>query len=168
MSKPEFVYVTYIATTAERLWSALTRGEFTKQYWYGRRIESDWQAGSPVRFFDGDSDVVTDDGLVLENDPPHRLSYTFRPVESLTGTRDMPYTRVTFSLQAEEGVVKLTLVHDQLQSEAMVEGWRDGWSPILSSLKTFLETGKPLPRQRRLAEKRDPAEKGHPASAKER
>ncbi len=156
MSKPEFVYVTYIATTPERLWSALTRGEFTKKYWYGRRIESDWQVGSPVRFFDGDSDVVTDDGIVLESDPPNRLAYTFHQVGADAQAPAPVHTRVTFSLQAHEGMVKLTLVHDELQSEEMIEGWREGWSPILSSLKTFLESGKPLPQLRSLEEKGRP------------
>ncbi len=78
MGKPEFVYVTYIATTPEKLWAALTRGEFTKRYWYGRRIESNWTVGSPVKFFDGDSDVLTDSGVVLACNPPRRLVYTFR------------------------------------------------------------------------------------------
>ncbi len=55
MGKPEFVYVTYIAKAPEKLWAALTRGEFTKAYWYGRRIESAWTVGSPVSFFDRDS-----------------------------------------------------------------------------------------------------------------
>ncbi len=73
MTKHEFIYVTYIATTPQRLWDALTQGEFTKKYWYDRRIASDWRVGSPVRFYDGDSDVLTDDGVVLESDPPRRL-----------------------------------------------------------------------------------------------
>ncbi|HEY9422742.1 MAG TPA: SRPBCC domain-containing protein [Thermoanaerobaculia bacterium] len=78
MAKPEFVYVSYIATTAEKLWAALTQGEMTKVYWYGRRIESDWTVGSPVRFFDHDSDVLTDSGVVIECDPPRRLVYSFK------------------------------------------------------------------------------------------
>jgi uncharacterized protein YndB with AHSA1/START domain len=153
MSKPEFIYVTYIATTPERLWAALTQGEFTKKYWYGRRIESDWQVGSPVRFFDGDSDIVTDDGMVLESDPPNRLAYTFHQVGM---DPDMGHSRVTFTLEAHEGMVKLTLVHDELLSEEMAEGFREGWSPILSSLKTFLESGKPLPQLRSLEEQGRP------------
>jgi uncharacterized protein YndB with AHSA1/START domain len=144
MSKPEFVYVSYIATTPERLWEALTGGEFTKQYWYDRRIESDWRVGSPMRFYDGDSDTVTDDGVVLESDPPRRLAYTFRPAEMPVGTRQ-GYSRVTFTIEPFKGVVKLTLVHDELVSEEMAEAFREGWAPILSSLKTFLESGKPLP-----------------------
>lgn len=156
MSKPEFVYVTYIATTTEQLWAALTSGEFTKKYWYNRRIASNWQAGWPVRFFDGDSDVVTDDGVVLESDPPKRLSYTFRPVGLDLPGEAMVYTRVTFVLDASDGMVKLTLVHDEMPSEQMAEAYREGWAPILSSLKTFLETGNPLPQMRSLEEKGRP------------
>jgi uncharacterized protein YndB with AHSA1/START domain len=152
MSGSEFVYVSYIATTPERLWAALTGGDFTRKYWFGRRIESDWQVGSPVRFFDGDGKIVTDDGVVLASEPPRRLSYTFQPVNMApTGTLQ-GHSRVTFTLEPAEGVVKLTLVHDELVSNEMAEGFREGWAPILSSLKTFLESGKPLPLPRRSAE----------------
>lgn len=140
MNRSQFVYVSYIATTPQRLWDALTRGEFTQKYWFGRRIESDWQSGSPVRFFDGDSDVLTDDGVVLENDPPRRLSYTFHQVGD-----NMPTTRVTFIIDTRDGLVKLTLIHDEMPNEEMAEAFREGWAPILSSLKTYLESGKPLP-----------------------
>ncbi len=151
-SRPEFVYVSYIATTPEKLWAALTGGEFTRKYWWDRRLESDWQPGSPVRFYDGDSDTVTDDGVVLASDPPRLLSYTFRPTfTDPVGTRE-GYSRVTFTIEPFAGVVKLTLVHDELVSEEMAEGFREGWAPILSSLKTFLETGQPLPRHRNLEE----------------
>jgi uncharacterized protein YndB with AHSA1/START domain len=152
MSGSEFVYVTYIATTAECLWEALTNGELTKQYWYDRRIDSDWRPGSPVRFYDGDSDTVTDDGKVLAADRPGRLSYTFQPMGMPVGPLD-GYSRVTFTLESLEGMVKLTLVHDELTDENMAREFREGWAPILSSLKTFLETGKPLPERRDMQEK---------------
>ena len=156
MAKPEFVSVLYIATTPEKLWAALTRGEFTKTYWYNRRIESDWTVGAPVRFFDGDSDVLTDGGVVVECDPPQRLVYTFRP-EFNDEAQQMGYSRVSFTLEAhEEGLVKLTLVHDELPDEETAVAFREGWAPILSSLKTFLETGKPLPQLRSFEEKGKP------------
>ncbi len=160
MSKPEFVYVSYIATTPERLWQALTSGEFTRKYWFDRRIESDWRAGSPVRFFDGDSDVLTDDGVVLESTPPTRLSYTFRPVGAAPNPDWNVYSRVTFTIEPREEMVKLTLVHDELPSEEMAAGFREGWAPILSSLKTFLETGSPLPQRPRPAQQRNPEGQG--------
>jgi uncharacterized protein YndB with AHSA1/START domain len=152
MGKPEFIYVSYIATTPERLWSALTEGEFTKIYWYGRRIESDWTVGSPVRFFDGDSQDVTDSGVVLAYEPPRHLAYTFRTELGPAG-QSTDYSRVSFTIEPDGDVVKLTLVHDELPDEETAAGFREGWSPILSSLKTYLETGKPLPRLRHLEEK---------------
>lgn len=155
MGKPQFVYVSYIATTAEKLWAALTRGEFTTQYWYGRRIESDWKPGSPVTFYDRDTNVVTDGGRVVECDPPRRLVYTFRP-EFSDEARSMGYSRVAFTLETHDVLVKLTLVHDELPDQEMADGFREGWAPILSSLKTFLETGKPLPQLQKFEEQGKP------------
>lgn len=150
MGKPECVYVTYIATTPERLWAALTEGEFTRQYWYDRRVESSWERGAPVVFFDGASDTITDSGVVLAADPPRTLAYTFR----YTGQpEEIASSRVTFSIEPHEGLVKLTLVHDQLPDEETAIGFREGWAPILSSLKTFQETGRPLPQLRSFEER---------------
>ncbi len=154
MGKPEFVYVAYIAPTPEKLWAALTQGQFTKMYWYGRRIESTWSAGAPVSFFDRDTDVRTDGGVVLECDPPRHLVYTFRTeydemrrlgFSEEEAARHQPYSRVSFTIESHEGMVKLTLVHDELPDEHAARDFREGWAPILSSLKTLLETGKPLP-----------------------
>ncbi len=152
MTKPEFIHVSYILTTPDKLWTALTTGEFTKQYWYGRRIESDWSMGSTVSFFDRDSNDLTDSGTVLECDPPRRLSYTFRS-EFDPEAREQGYSRVTFTIEPQQGMVKLTLVHDQLPDEKAARNFREGWAPILSSLKTFLESGKPLPQLRSFEEK---------------
>jgi uncharacterized protein YndB with AHSA1/START domain len=155
MTKHEFVYVTYIATTPEKLWAALTSGDFTRSYWYDRRIESAWKVGAPVRFYDGDSSTVTDSGEVLEVDPPRHLVYTFRP-EFSKEAQAMGYSRVSFTIEPQEGMVKLTLLHDDLPDEETATGFREGWSPILSSLKTVLETGKPLPQLKYFEEKGQP------------
>jgi uncharacterized protein YndB with AHSA1/START domain len=155
MPNHEFVYVTYIATTPEKLWAALTSGEFTRAYWYDRRIESTWTVGAPVHFYDGGSDIITDRGEVLEADPPTRLTYTFRP-EFSDEAAAMGFSRVSFRIEPHPGMVKLTLIHDELPDEEMVRGFREGWSPILSSLKTFLETGTPLPQLRHFEEQGRP------------
>jgi uncharacterized protein YndB with AHSA1/START domain len=144
MSKPEFVYVTYIATTPEKLWAALTEGAFTKSYWFGRRIESTWTVGAPVSFYFGEPEQLSDSGTVLECDPPRRLVYSFHP-EFNEEVRATPHTRVSFTLEPQEGTVKLTLFHDEIGSEDMARRFREGWSAILSSLKTLLETGTALP-----------------------
>jgi uncharacterized protein YndB with AHSA1/START domain len=144
MSNPAMVHVTYIGTTAEKLWEALTSGAFTQLYWFGRRIESDWSVGSPVRFYDGTSDDLTDSGEVLVYDEPKTLAYTFKN-EYLESRKDEAPGRVTFTIEpAGPDVVKLQVVHDQI-TEDSVEGWRNGWGPILANLKTYLETGRSLP-----------------------
>jgi uncharacterized protein YndB with AHSA1/START domain len=140
MSEPAFVYETDIATTPERLWSALTSGEHTRRYWFDRRIESDWTVGSPVRFYDGASDLVTDDGVVVEADRPRRLVYTFRNQSEEGANPTGPFTRVAFDLEPlDDGRVRLRLVHDQLVHPDDVEGWRNGWTPILTGLQKYLE-----------------------------
>lgn len=140
MSKPAMIHVTYIETTPEKLWEALTSGAFTQLYWFGRRIESDWTVGSPVRFYDSADDSLTDSGEVLVYDEPKTLAYTFK--NEVTGEQ-VP-GRVTFTIEPRnETVVKLQVVHDEI-AEDTVEGWRNGWGPILANLKTYLETGHTL------------------------
>lgn len=140
MSKPAMIHVTYIETTPEKLWEALTSGAFTQLYWFGRRIESDWTVGSPVRFYDSADDSLTDSGEVLVYDEPKTLAYTFK--NEVTGEQ-VP-GRVTFTIEPRnETVVKLQVVHDEI-AEDTVEGWRNGWGPILANLKTYLETGRTL------------------------
>jgi uncharacterized protein YndB with AHSA1/START domain len=134
------IHVTYIETTPEKLWEALTSGAFTQLYWFGRRIESDWTVGSPVRFYDSADDSLTDSGEVLVYDEPKTLAYTFK--NEVTGEQ-VP-GRVTFTIEPRnETVVKLQVVHDEI-AEDTVEGWRNGWGPILANLKTYLETGRTL------------------------
>jgi uncharacterized protein YndB with AHSA1/START domain len=144
--KPRFVYVTYVATTDEKLWQALTDGEFTRQYWGGRRIESDWQVGSPVKHVREDGGIDWQ-GEVLQSERPRLLSYTFHMLISDEHRSERP-SRVTFELQSLGSVMKLILTHDDFESEkATLETTRHGWPAIMSSLKSLLETGSPLPFQ---------------------
>jgi uncharacterized protein YndB with AHSA1/START domain len=143
-SERTFVYVTYIATTPEKLWHALTSGEFTKQYFFNRRVESDWRVGSAVTFWidDKEKDIT---GTVLRCDPPHLLSYTF---VGQADTKPEP-SRVTFELKPMGASVKLTLLHEGLRDEDFesdankFRGVNNGWPVIVSNLKSVLETGKP-------------------------
>lgn len=145
-AKPGFAYVVYVAATPEQVWRALTDGAQTRQFWYGRRVESDWKVGSPVTFWyekDG-AEAISDSGIVLESNPPHRLSYTFH-VEFIDELRDAHPSRVTFEIEPKGGDVKLTLTHDEFESGSKVlAGVSQGWPIILCSLKSFVETGKPL------------------------
>lgn len=138
MDKPQFVYVVYIATTPEKLWEALTSGEFTQKYWGERRIQSDWNVRSPVKHIkdDGSSDW---EGEVLQCDPPRLLSYTFHAPEK----KEEQPSRVVFELEPSGSTVKLTLTHNELDEKSFMIISR-GWSAILSSLKSLLETGNPL------------------------
>jgi len=144
MEKPKFVYVTHINTTPEKLWDALTNPEFTQQYWGGRRVQSDWTVGASIKHLKADGAVELR-GEVLQAEPPRLLSYTFL---TASGDRvpDKKSTRVTFEITTAFGVTKLTIVHDGFEPDSkLVFEITNGWQAILSSLKTLLETGAPLP-----------------------
>jgi uncharacterized protein YndB with AHSA1/START domain len=149
--KPSFSYVTYIGAAPDRVWQALTEGALTRQYWYGRRVESDWKVGSTVIFWydapigeTGGGEAVSDRGIVLESKPPRHLSYTFH-VEFIDELRDERPSRVTFDLEPVGEETRLTLTHDEFEPRSRVlEGCRTGWPAILSSLKSLVETGEPL------------------------
>ena len=142
MSKPDYVYVTYISTTPEKLWAALMDGEMTKQYWGVKRNVSDWKVGSQWEHQDyDDARDVAITGEVLESDPPKKLVLTW----GQPGVKDKEkISQVTFELQPFFDAVKLTVTHDHLD-EAMLNGISEGWPAILSSLKTMLETGHAMP-----------------------
>lgn len=153
MDKPEFVYVTYIHTTPEKLWQALTEPEFTMAYW-NRRFFTDWKKGSIYGL--EQTGIRADDPrqVILESDPPRRLSYTWHVVndemaEKFGWDEDFydrlkaePFSKVTFDIEAQgDGQVRLTVVHDGFESDgsAMLESISGGWPRVLSSLKTLLE-----------------------------
>ena len=144
MQSPQTVVVTYIAATPEQVWSALTEPAQSEQYFFGRRVESDWQVGSPfvLRMDDG---RVDSQGVVLLAEPPYRLSVTWR-VEWLEAFRELPEVVVTWQVDALGQAVRLTVseTHREPVDEQMLQGGRNGWPMILAGLKTLLETGKPL------------------------
>jgi uncharacterized protein YndB with AHSA1/START domain len=142
MSKPEFVYVTYIETTPEQLFQALTSSEFSRQYWFGTELRSDWKIGSPFALVtDG---VETDVGEILEFDPPRRLSYTFKHV-LMDQFKHNALTTVAFSIEQHGKLCKLTLTHEGFAGASkLLDGISTGWPAILSGLKSMLETGKAL------------------------
>jgi uncharacterized protein YndB with AHSA1/START domain len=142
MSKPEFVYVTYIETTPDQLWRALTDGDFTERYWFGVRLRSDWKVGSSFEMVHGDG-TVSDAGKVVEVEPPKRLAYTF--VNLSDKYRDDLPALATFELEPHGKLVKLTLTHKGFTPDSkMLPAISKGWPAILSSLKSLLETGHPL------------------------
>ncbi len=151
MTKPSYLYVTYIATTPAKLWQALTDTDLTRQYWVdpnggtARMNVSDWKPGSTWQHQRADGSGVADIvGKVVETSPPRRLVLTWaRPDEA----QDEPkHSRVSFDIEPYgDGLVRLTVTHDGLEPDPkMLEGISGGWPKILSNLKTFLETGSAL------------------------
>jgi uncharacterized protein YndB with AHSA1/START domain len=140
--KPEFIYVTYIETTPEALWNALTSSSFTRQYWFDTEVRSDWKVGSPFALVMGGK--VTDTGEILEADRPRRLAYTFKH-ELHEDMRREPATRVVFTIEPHGNLVKLTVTHEGFGAGSrLLDGISKGWPAILSGLKSLLETGKVL------------------------
>lgn len=142
-----FTYVTYIATTPERLWRALTSAEDTQRYWAGRWIESDWTAGGLVTIWaDAQRRTLDVTGELLAVEPGRKLALTFQAYPGGEVLRERP-SRLSVELAAlDGGVVKLTLTHDELAATSpIVPGIRRGWPAVLSSLKSLLETGNALP-----------------------
>jgi uncharacterized protein YndB with AHSA1/START domain len=136
-----FVYVTYIRTTPEQLWSALTSPDFMKKYWFGMHQESDWKAGSSWRLVFPDGRVA-DTGEIVELDPPRRFVLKWRN-EFKPELKSEGYSRCTVELEPAAGAVKLTITHvmDQAGSK-FIEAVSGGWPRILSDLKSLLETGE--------------------------
>lgn len=151
-AKPKFVYVTYIRTTAEKLWRALIEPEFTKQYWVGTWQESDWKPGSQWRIMIPDGRVA-DAGEILEVEPHKRLVLTWRN-EFLPELREDGFSRLTYELEQQGDMVKLRLTHESdTPGSKLIEKVSQGWPAILASLKSLLETGESLVATRKWPEK---------------
>ncbi|WP_280383113.1 ArsR/SmtB family transcription factor [Nocardia wallacei] len=157
MSNTEFVYTTYIKTTPEKLWEALTQPAFTKRYW-GAHFDTDWRPGSVMTWHERDWKSTDSEQKVLEADPYNRLSYTWHTmsldhadafgIDHDTARKWMsePRSKVTFELEPVGDLVKLTVVHDGFEpGSALLEGVSGGWPSIITNLKALLETGDTLP-----------------------
>jgi uncharacterized protein YndB with AHSA1/START domain len=139
------VYSVFIRATPEQVWDAITRPEFTTQYFYGSAVDTTCEVGTPWRGWSEDRQQQLVDGEVLESDPPRLLRHTWRALYD-PETASEPYSRVTWELEPQDGgVTKLTVVHDELdQAQKTAASVLGGWSWVLSGLKTLLETGTPL------------------------
>jgi uncharacterized protein YndB with AHSA1/START domain len=139
MSELKHVYEVYIAATPEKVWAAITQPELTRQYYYGTTVESEWTPGSSLVYRNPDgSEAIHCE--VVEADPPKRLVQTF----SFPETGDPP-SRVTWTIEARGAASLLVLTHDEFAAETSTyKSVQHGWVPILSGLKTLLETGKPI------------------------
>ncbi len=142
--KPKTVYVTYIAATPEKVWQALTDPEFTKAYFSGLAVEVEPKTGGAFRLLAPDGSIHIK-GEVIEWWPPNRFSCTWT-VAGMPGFGELPACLVTYDVEQAGEAVRLTMTesHDWDIPKAILSGGEAGWPAILSSLKSLLETGKPL------------------------
>ncbi|WP_338446956.1 SRPBCC domain-containing protein [Pelagerythrobacter marensis] len=138
MTDETFDYTIYIDASVERVFEALTNPDKTAKYWAGRRITTDWRPGSPFHLYIDDTADFEVFGEVIACEAPNTVSYTW----NVTMAPDAPPSTVKFRLQPTGHDTKLTLTHAPLAADDMA---RQGWPAILSSLKTILETGRPMP-----------------------
>ncbi|MFZ2031155.1 MAG: SRPBCC family protein [Vitreimonas sp.] len=143
IAPPDVVYITYIRTSPQKVWDALTQSAFTKQFFFGRTVESDWKQGSPWRLImpDGKTDVA---GKILISDQPRKLQLTWL-VEWLEDAPKEPAI-ITYDIEQVGDLAKLTMTQhtDAKIPRKFLEGGKQGWAAILSSLKSLLETGEAL------------------------
>ncbi|WP_118134958.1 SRPBCC family protein [Oceanicella sp. SM1341] len=137
-----FVYVTYIRTTPEKVFEAITRPELARRYWGHENLAEAWTPGSAWCHVRTDAARTVDlVGEVLESAPPRRLVLSWAN-ESARADPEA-YSRVTFDIEPQGETVKLTVTHEELQpGSGMFNGISKGWPLVLSSLKSFLETGR--------------------------
>lgn len=140
------VYQIFIKATPEAIWDAITKPEFSARYFYGSRVETTGEVGSPFRYHSPDGSSLWGDETVLQSDPPRRLVVTWRSLYN-PDLADEPASRVTWQIDPQDGdYALLTVSHDRLEdapkTAAGVAGV--GWMMVLSGLKTVLETGQSL------------------------
>jgi uncharacterized protein YndB with AHSA1/START domain len=138
------VYEMFIRTSAERLWQSLTDGEITPNYFFGTVVKSTFQKGAPIHYVMPDG-TPTVDGVVLDCEPQKRLVHTWkiRYDEALSDET----STVEWQIEERGHACRIVAIHDFAgapKTSAHLGAGQDGWSVVLSSLKTFLETGKPL------------------------
>jgi uncharacterized protein YndB with AHSA1/START domain len=142
--RPDTVYTIYIAATPEKVWQALTTAEFSRQYFFGLAVDMEGRVGGAfmVRAPDGSTHI---DGEVLAFNPPRKLSVTWN-VNWPGLVEKLGQTVVTYEIAQAGDAVRLTMTesHERELPEDILSGGRTGWPAILSSLKSVLETGKPL------------------------
>ena len=138
-----YVYVTYIASTPEKVFEAITKPDLARRYW-GHENVSDWTPGSKWEHVRAnDERTVELVGKVVETSPPTRLVITWANASQAADPD--AYSRVTFDIEPYDDMVRLTVSHDELQAgSGMANGIQKGWPVVLSSLKSFLETGRGL------------------------
>ena len=139
--KTSFVYVTYIASTPDKVFEAITRPDIARRYW-GHENVSDWTPGSDWQHVRANEERTVElVGKVVETSPPTRLVITWANASQAADPE--AYSRVTFDIEPYDDMVRLTVSHDELEAgSGMAKGISKGWPAVLSSMKSFLETGR--------------------------
>lgn len=140
MSRPSFIYVTYIRSTPEKVWQALTTQELTRKYWFGASLVSDWKVGSEwkIEFADG---RIADTGKIVEFDPPKRLVIGNWQNQFVPELKAEGFSTCTIEIEPAGEAVKLTVTHVSEGTGKFIDAVSGGWPKILSNLKSLLETG---------------------------
>ena len=135
-------YQIFIQATPERVWQAVTDGDISPHYYFGTTVKSDWKVGSDYTYSSEQMGKMIE-GDILEIDAPNKLVQTFQPLWD-TDAKALSKSKVTWLFEASGEGCKVTLIHEELDDVPFANGIIDGWTRILSSLKTYLETGKSL------------------------
>jgi uncharacterized protein YndB with AHSA1/START domain len=147
MSSSQFVYTTYIRTTPEKLWAALTQPEFTRQYWMNSHQVCDWKSGASWQAVAPDGTLMCT-GEIIEIDPPRRLVFTWQH-ELSDDIKAEGHARVTYEIERQGTSVKLTVLNEiNVPQSRLIKTVSGGWPLVLASLKSLLETGESLPETR--------------------
>jgi uncharacterized protein YndB with AHSA1/START domain len=144
-ARPSYSYEIYIGASASKVWQGLVDGELTREYVYGTRFQSKLRKGAPYAYV-GDGDFKVVDGEILDVEPEKRLAMTWKAHWDEASGADRA-SRVRYELEASgPKTTRLKLVHDDFDGEtATYKSSAESWPLLLSSLKTLLESGKPLP-----------------------
>jgi uncharacterized protein YndB with AHSA1/START domain len=137
-------YRVYVAASPDKVWQALTDPDKTEQYYFGSRVESDWSPGADIRYVAGPHPVV--DGEIVELEHGRRLVTTFNPL--FPGAEGIPPSQVTWAVTPgwAADLSQVALTHSDFDfGNPAAQVFDDGWVLALSSLKSLLETGRPLP-----------------------
>ena len=140
---PAHVYETYIRAEPQRIWRALTSAEFTRQYFHTTNVASTWKVGDRVEFTYDDGTLVVE-GELLEVDEPRRLVYSWHVLYNPEASTERP-SRVSYDIEPLGNVCRLRITHDDFDRESVVyPEISQGWSAIICSMKSLLETGEAL------------------------
>lgn len=144
MSKPAHVYQAYIRATVKEVWEAIVDGDKTVQYFYGTRVESDWEPGSSMNYHDAKGGLVSE-GKIVSIDAPTRIEFTFQALWDPEMVEEGP-AREVWEIKDVDGMAELTIeLYDVLVGGKTYEDFVGGFPYIVSGLKSLLETGQGLP-----------------------